>query len=180
MAQGGELDRQHHQKHIRKQAHRVDAIRQGRAITALFAFGELEGLAGVGQVPNHQTNPCGGKDGAKDQGIRVAEHPAAQPHDQQDLDQVVEAQPQKTIEITGHPPPWGADGLAGSHRFSPKCCCPAFLGSQGRLGSLGRLSLGRGIDTSDQGSHGFLIGGVELGEATAIHLGHDLDQRPIE
>ena len=90
LAQGGELDRQHHQKHVGKQAHRVDAIRQGRAVAALFAFGELEGLAGVGQVANHQADARGGEDGAKDQGVRVAEHAAAQPHDQQDLNQVVE------------------------------------------------------------------------------------------
>ena len=56
----------------------------------------------------------------------------------------------------------------------------AWLWPGRRLRGGGRLQFGRGIDLRDQGAHGFLIYSVELGEATTVHFGHDLDQRPIK
>jgi hypothetical protein len=57
---------QHHHKHIGEQAHRVDAVGEGGAVVAPLALVELEGLAGIGQVAQHQADASGGQDWAED------------------------------------------------------------------------------------------------------------------
>ena len=103
---------QHHHKHIGEQAHRVDAVGEGGAVVAPLALGKLKGLAGVGQVAHHQTDASSRQDRAKDQAVGIAEYSAAESHDQQDLDQVVEPEAEEAIEVTGGPPAGFAHGSA--------------------------------------------------------------------
>ena len=113
LAQGRQLHRQHHQKHIGEQAHRVDPVGEGGAVVAPLALVELKGLAGVSQVAHHQADASGRQDRAEDQAVGIAEYAAAKGHDQQDLDQVVEPEAEEAIEVTGGPPAWFGHGGGG-------------------------------------------------------------------
>ena len=104
LAEGGELHRQHHQKDVGEEADRVDAIGQGRAVIAPLPLRQPIGLQGVGAIADQQADARGGQDRAKDQGIGVAQNPPAEPKDQEDLDQVVQAQAQKAIQVAADPP----------------------------------------------------------------------------
>ena len=107
--EGGQLHRQHHQKHVGEQAHGVDAVGQGRAVVALLPRRQAPRQVAVGEVAHQQADAGGGQDRPEDQGIGIAQHAPAEADDQQNLNQVVEPQGETAIQVAG--PPWTQHAL---------------------------------------------------------------------
>ena len=104
-----QLHRQHHQNDVGEKADGIDAVRQRRAVIALFLGRKTAGQQGVSHIADQQADTGGGEDLPKQQGIGVAQHATAEADDQQDLNQVVQAKGEKAIHIAR--PPWPQQAL---------------------------------------------------------------------
>ena len=66
----------------------------------MLLAGQPPGLLGIAQGSQQQADACRRQDRSEQKAVGEAEHPAAQADDQQDLNEVVQAQPEETVEIT--------------------------------------------------------------------------------
>ena len=104
-ALGERLGRQHHQEHVGEERDRVDAVRQRADVVAARPFGEPSRLPRVEEVADEERHRRGRQHAPVDQLGREAEHAPAQRVDQQELDEVVEGQPEEAVDVAAHDPP---------------------------------------------------------------------------
>ena len=97
-----ELGRQHDQKHVREQRDRVDAVGKGAHVRSPVALSDAVRQKGVVEVPDDERKRCTGQDRPVHQLRRKSEHEATQAVDEQQLNEVVEREPEEPVEVTAH------------------------------------------------------------------------------
>ena len=102
---GERLCREHDQKHVGEERDRVDAVRQRADVVSARAFGEPPRLNRVGDVPHHDRNRCRRQHPAVDKLGWEAEHASTERVDQQELNQIVEREAEKPVDVAANDPP---------------------------------------------------------------------------
>ena len=111
-------DRQHDKKHVSKQAHGVDAVRKrGDILTPRFAR-QAARLPGIEKVAEQDRDRRAGKNPAEDILVRQMNQLAAKTDDKNELNQIIDHQTEKAVEIFAHEPGW-IEGSLGHERNSP-------------------------------------------------------------
>ena len=98
------LRRQHHQKHVREERHGVDAVRQRADVGASGALGELLRLPRVVDVADENRHRRARQHAAVDQLGWKPQHEPAQGVDEEQLDEVVEREAEKPVDIAADEP----------------------------------------------------------------------------
>ena len=97
-------DRQHDKKHVSKQAHGVDAVRKrGDILTPRFAR-QAARLPGIEKVAEQDRDRRAGKNPAEDILVRQMNQLAAKTDDKNELNQIIDHQTEKAVEIFAHEP----------------------------------------------------------------------------
>ena len=102
-----QLGRQHDQEHVGEERHRVDPVRQGADVGPPRGPGQAHGLPGVVEVADHQRERRAGEDPAVDQLGGKPEDAPAEGVDQQELNQVVEGEPEESVDVAADHPAHG-------------------------------------------------------------------------
>ena len=97
-------------KHVGEKADGVDAVGKGCSIVAPSALG-THGLPGIKRLPNNTLRPVA-KNRSKQQRVGIAKNGTAKTNDQQDLDQIVQGETQKSIHIAANKPGWRDGALS--------------------------------------------------------------------
>ena len=119
---GERLGRQHDEKHVGEERDRVDAVRQGADVRAPRTLGEPPGLDGVGDVADEDRDRRRRQHAAVDEIGREPEHAPAQRVDEQQLNEIVEGEPEKAIDVTANDPTHaGEDSSCLRHFFNCPC-----------------------------------------------------------
>ena len=99
-----QFHRQHDEKDVREEADRVDAVGEGRAIVASFSDAQAIGEPTIIDVADDEAQGDGRKDAPVDECRRIVQQPPAEPHDEENLNEVVERQPEQAVNILPHEP----------------------------------------------------------------------------
>ena len=102
---GERLRRQHDEEDVREERDGVDAVRQRADVAAARARRQPSRLDRVGDVADENRDRRRRQDAPVDELGRKAEHAAAQRVDQQKLDEVVDGEPEETVDVAANDPP---------------------------------------------------------------------------
>src|SRR5262249_26128596 len=98
------LRRQHDQEDVSDERNCVDSVRKRTNIGASGALRELFCLHGVIDIADQDRNRGAGKNTAIDQLRRKSENEAAESPDQKKLNEIIERQPEKAVNIAPNDP----------------------------------------------------------------------------
>ncbi len=101
---GERLRRQHHEKDVREERDRVDAVGQRADVAAARARREPSRLERVGDVADENRDRGGRQDAPVDELGRKAEHAAAQRVDEEKLNEIVEGEPEEAVDVAANDP----------------------------------------------------------------------------
>src|SRR5258706_1027269 len=101
---GFEINRQHDKKQVGEQTDRVNAVGQRRDIVTAGGARQLARLPSVEEVADENRDRRAGKNLAENKTVRQMNQPAAKIDDENELDQVVDHQTEKTVEIFANEP----------------------------------------------------------------------------
>ncbi len=96
------IDRLHDEEEVDEERGSVDAVGEGGDVAASEFFGEAVGLPSVVDVSEEDADGCSGENSPVNEAgcfFRIAEKGVAKRDDQQELDQIVDEQTEKAIEI---------------------------------------------------------------------------------
>ena len=99
-----QFHRQHDKKDMREEADRVDPVGQGGTIVASFSDAQPISEPTVVHVADNQAQGDGREDAPVDELRRIAQQSPAQSYNQENLNEVVEGQPQQAIDVLSHEP----------------------------------------------------------------------------
>ena len=89
---------------MRDERNRIDPIGQGAHILAIGALGELLGLECIKHVADEDRHSRSRKHAAINDRRREAKNELAQRFDEQELDEIIERQPEKTVNVSANDP----------------------------------------------------------------------------
>ena len=108
-ALGERLGGQHHEKHVRDERDRVDAVRQRAHVGASRALGQLLRLEGVEQVADEDRDGGARQHAAVDELGRKPEDEPAQRVDEEQLDEIVEREAEEAVDVAADDPSHGGE-----------------------------------------------------------------------
>lgn len=100
---GFEVDGEHDEEDVDEERGGIDAVGEGSDVVAVESFGESMGLPGIEEVAEEDADGGSGEDVVREEaGTFVADHATkgAEIDDEQELDEVVDEQPEESVEIT--------------------------------------------------------------------------------
>src|SRR5581483_739504 len=115
---GLEINRQHDEKHEREKTHGVDAVGQRRHVLAPALARQPARLPGVEKIAEENRDRRAGKNPPENIFVGQMNQLAAQTDDQNELNQIVDHQPEKPVEILAHEPGRLEGGLRHERNFS--------------------------------------------------------------